>query len=355
MADPALHHAGVRGGVPAVLLACGVAAVGVAVLRAETRAPVRGAPEVAAVTVAAPSMAPRALARPVLPVVVSQAPRVQPACGRAAVGSPTGAAAAEARATTWRAQAADLLDARSRADAAQQAAALLVGASLRPEQRRDRIERLAGLATSHADARIYAMAEEGCKDLLDDWASACHLIAAAQWAQLEPDNAVPWLLVAERARAQGDAATEDDAMYRASHAARSDSRADVVKGLVDQMLAQASIAPPLRETALAAGWQAQADWSWWSTAQALHYCVADDRVLADPDRAATCDRLAGIQARSTSSPVELATAHAIGRRLRWAQGRLDGLRFQAGWAAEAVRRQRAALEPDCGDAGVRAS
>lgn len=232
-------------------------------------------------------------------------------------------------------------------DPAIQAAGLLIGARTRPDEARSRVERLARLATATHDARIVAIAAEGCRDARDDWASACHLLEPAQWAQLDADNAVPWLTLAEISRARGDAAAEDDAMYHAARARHSDLRPVLLPALVEQALADAPRHALLRTLALAASGDVQAGWSFASTTEAMHYCMADDRVLIDPDRARTCDLLAGVLAEPGASAIELGTAQAIGVRLAWPAQRLEALESQATASADAARRRNVAMDMSC--------
>jgi hypothetical protein len=239
------------------------------------------------------------------------------------------------------------------ADPAIQAAGLLIGARTGPDDNGQRIERLARLATATRDARIHAIAAEGCRNVPHDAASACHLLEPAQWTQLDSNNAVPWLTLAEISRARGDADAEDDAMYHAAHARHSDLRPVLLPALVEQALTGTPPRSLLRTLSLAASWDVQAGWSFSSTTQAMHYCMADDRVLIDPDRARSCDQLARVLAESGSSSIDLATAQAIGARLGWPAERLEALTSQAMASGAVARRRNVAMDMSC--AGVDAA
>jgi len=52
---------------------------------------------------------------------------------------------------------------------------------------------------------------------------SCDALSVERWAQLEPDNAVPWLEMLAEARARGDRAAAIDALYRAGLARRQDT------------------------------------------------------------------------------------------------------------------------------------
>ena len=79
------------------------------------------------------------------------------------------------------------------------------------------------LASGSRDPQVYALAFLSCR-----W-EACGLPSAEQWADIEPDNAVPWLLIANRA--PNDAA-RDEAVYRASAARRFDAHFPNFLGLL---------------------------------------------------------------------------------------------------------------------------
>ena len=81
-------------------------------------------------------------------------------------------------------------------------------------------QRLAQLALSTRDARVYALAVYGCKPLgsVQPGAPACSQLSWAQWAQIEPDNATPWLYEASAADERKDTQARDEALFRASNA-----------------------------------------------------------------------------------------------------------------------------------------
>ena len=343
-----------RGGHPATGSLLGAAVVAGAVVGWQLGGgrPPPAAPE----TVAVPAPMPRTTPalRPAIPEPAAL-PRARQAAESPVCGWDPGAegdvdpTAPASLPSALRARTLDALDARmmSDPDSAVQAAGLLIAARTRPAQRRERIEQLARLATSRRDTRLYALAEEGCREAEDDGASACRLLEPAQWAQLAPADVVPWLTLAEAARARGDPAAEDDAMYHAARARLVDRQPALVPSLVGQALKDAPPHALIRTLGLAAGWKVQAGWSWSSTAEAMHYCMADDRVLTDGERAATCDELARVLALARDSPIELATAHAIGVRLHWPPDRLEILSLRMAASGQAARRRNVALDLSC--------
>jgi hypothetical protein len=78
-----------------------------------------------------------------------------------------------------------------------------------------RQERLAQLAATTRDPRVYALAFRECrKGAEDDTAPACRLLTALQWARLDRGNALPWVYVLGDASVNGDVAERDEALFQ---------------------------------------------------------------------------------------------------------------------------------------------
>jgi hypothetical protein len=89
------------------------------------------------------------------------------------------------------------------------------------EQARDS---LVQLAVGTGDPAVYATALYACSGKFGDQADgSCGQVSADGWARLDPDNAVPWLLLAGKARDRHDDAAEAQAFGRAAKASMSDS------------------------------------------------------------------------------------------------------------------------------------
>ena len=171
---------------------------------------------------------------------------------------------------------------------------------------------LALLAQSTSDPTVYAWAVAACGQARG--AAACQLVSTAQWARLDPQNAVPWLVVAEEAREQGDTAAVDDAMFHVASAVRYDAgEARIASTLLDHV-------PAGEANLLGADWMAaegitfsQADSSFeWPI---LQYCHA--KLLEDPNRRDLCDRIANLAAERSTSLATRSLAFGIGKRLGW--------------------------------------
>jgi hypothetical protein len=104
------------------------------------------------------------------------------------------------------------------------------------------------------------MALEACKGLAPADAGSCQLLSPAQWVRLDPDNAVPWRVLADQARARDETQAETSALALAARALRSDVYAGRLPRLVERALG-AGVSPLQRTLALDAAWSADAVWS----------------------------------------------------------------------------------------------
>jgi hypothetical protein len=77
-------------------------------------------------------------------------------------------------------------------------------------------DELTRLALGSQDPQVYALALQSCRFRGDS--TSCALLSADRWAELEPENGAPWLLVANAAHWRRDGVSRDLAVYRASNA-----------------------------------------------------------------------------------------------------------------------------------------
>lgn len=91
-------------------------------------------------------------------------------------------------------------------------------------------EALVADALTARDASAYALAFYACLRVRSepDSAGSCRLVNAAQWAQLEPDNAMAWVHAAWEAHARGDAAGRAESLRRAAQATESRLHMDAI-------------------------------------------------------------------------------------------------------------------------------
>ncbi|HTT13978.1 MAG TPA: hypothetical protein VMG60_24185 [Burkholderiaceae bacterium] len=87
------------------------------------------------------------------------------------------------------------------------------------------IEALARLASTAQDPQVYVWAMRACRSILPDSPpSACDALTLDRWAQVDPDNAMVWLLNARAAKMRNDTPGFEDALLRASRATSFDRR-----------------------------------------------------------------------------------------------------------------------------------
>jgi len=200
------------------------------------------------------------------------------------------------------------------------------------QSRRDLIR----LAMTTSDADAYALAVSSCREVNKPGKSEsgeCALVSYAQWARIEPDNAVPWLYLAAEAVRRRDASGLDAALYRASQAQYSDRHQDLIPALVasDEMTA---LPPPIQVdlTIMLLGIQAT------SPAPGLFlflpYCGLDGPI--DANRTQICGDLAAMLIERGRSEIDGHFGTRIGEQLGWSAPRLAALRD----AAEAMEWQK---------------
>jgi hypothetical protein len=244
---------------------------------------------------------------------------VLPAAARHAPVSPPSAPAAEEDQCTdedRRPRAAATIDAIVEASAAQgragthaaHAAALLVAG---------RVDQLAATAASSRDPVAYAIAWQACLQADARDAPSCSLLNAAQWARLEPDNAVVWLTLAEEASEHGDSQLEAEAMARAAGAPTARSHSAAVPALLGPAAPRRQ---PLSLDTLTAGWRASSMWRAVGPGQVQRYC---EPAAPGSERAAVCDRLAAMLIERASDLPLRSAGIELARRLGWSAGRVE--------------------------------
>jgi hypothetical protein len=93
------------------------------------------------------------------------------------------------------------------------------------------LEQLVELASTAHDPDIYGVAVGFCHTEVGDEyppVPLCRHLSLAEWARLDPDNAVPWLATAAAARKKGDTWAESNAFARATQAHKVDRDNDTL-------------------------------------------------------------------------------------------------------------------------------
>ena len=180
------------------------------------------------------------------------------------------------------------------------------------EQSRDA---LVQLAVGGADPAVYAIAVQACGTFSNAPTSvACQQITLNAWTRIDAGNAVPWLLLAGKARAGGDLATEEAAFARAAAAHGSTYYADSLYAYARAELP--GDLTPLQQYFLAlslVGYQ-----SAWALPQyriVTQHCSADR--MQTPIAKEQCDALAENFVTQGRTVLDLALGTRLGERVGW--------------------------------------
>jgi hypothetical protein len=85
----------------------------------------------------------------------------------------------------------------------------------------ERLHRLATMAASTDDPRLYALAFRTC---IGSPEAACQALSVQRWAALDVGNAVPWLFMLSAAEASADISGQQDAWFHLASSTRFDDR-----------------------------------------------------------------------------------------------------------------------------------
>lgn len=189
-------------------------------------------------------------------------------------------------------------------------------------------EALARLAQTSQSPELYGLAWRVCAAHgAQDSASACRMLSAEQWAQLDPDNAMPWAGVLERARAQRDGSAVSAALYRMSLSRTIDGRTGRLPGLV---LASVPAGTPALETeAVVADVVAREGEGWSQKMSSLSTEECTAAAVRDTERWQRCDAWAQTLWQQGRKTTDLATAIRIGKAIGWPAERLQGMQDEA--------------------------
>lgn len=181
---------------------------------------------------------------------------------------------------------------------------------------------LVQLAIGSSDPAVYALAVADCR-LHPDPDGACAPISASAWADRDPDNALPWLMLADQAHKAGDRDAEGRAMARAANAAR-------VENYTDSLFAFAATALPSDVTPLER-WLLSIETSGIAAAMPApvslgfrDYCTAD--ALQDPQVHIRCGALAETYVSRATTIRDFSVGIGFGQRVGWPESRLSALR-----------------------------
>jgi hypothetical protein len=202
---------------------------------------------------------------------------------------------------------------------------------LTTEQTRDAFVQL---AVGAQDPAVYAMAVNMCgADTMTPIHGACDQISLKSWAQMDPGNAIPWLLLAGKARASHDAATESDAFSRAANAGKVDSYNDSLYAFSESEIP--SDATPLEQFYLASqviGIESAMRANQYTVASKL--CSTD--AVRDPNVREQCNSLAELLVTKGTTLRDFGIGIGIGARTGWSNQRVNDLTQQKNAMMQAI-------------------
>jgi hypothetical protein len=195
------------------------------------------------------------------------------------------------------------------------------GAGFQPmaDQTRDA---LVQLAVGSGDPAVYATAVSACNAYSEPAKGACERISVNEWARLDPDNAAPWLLVAGKANAQGNAVAAAAAFSHAVGARKVDSYNFSLLAYAEPELPKD--ATPLERWFLAInaiGIEATVEMPQYRIAS--KYCSAVSS--QDNDLRQRCSELSEVFASKGTNLIDLDFGARLGGRAGWPEGRVAGL------------------------------
>jgi hypothetical protein len=182
---------------------------------------------------------------------------------------------------------------------------------------------LARLAAGARDAHAYALALYACKDHVGELAPpACAGISAARWAQLDPDNAMPWLYAAAEAEARRDFALRDETLQRLARSRHSNPQWD---GWFDLTLAGAVLEQPRSAQAALLDELAGLNFSMPVPPYQLLLQFCSRERVTDAGRRQTCSEIAELLVHADGSLLAHRVGTALGARAGWSADRIATL------------------------------
>ena len=186
-------------------------------------------------------------------------------------------------------------------------------------------DQLARHAVGSRSPGIYALAFYGCPRTAEPppASGACAQISSAQWAQIEPDNAAPWLYEAGLAARRKDAKALDEALLRASKAQALRLHHEAPLRFTDHSILRtedpATTAMAYQElVGMVAALPAP------DLQTAVQYCGAS--ATMDGSRRLLCSDLAAVLAERSSALISMQIGVRIGERAGWSPERVAAVR-----------------------------
>jgi hypothetical protein len=211
---------------------------------------------------------------------------------------------------------------------------------------------LIGMASRTQDPQVYALAFLSCGyHGANGVSEACGLLSAEQWTRIEPDNGVPWLLVASAAQAAHNEAARDNAIRRAAGAKSFDAHRPNFLGLMR--------APELRNETP----ETRSDLAWDLFSMQmllptqpyglfLRFCNYPS--VANPSRIDACNDLTRLLLEHDRTMAGFSAGVRLAQSANWPPDRVESLRqekksYMAALAKKGVLQEPPSAAADCGN------
>jgi hypothetical protein len=181
------------------------------------------------------------------------------------------------------------------------------------------------LVVGQTDPAVYAIAVAMCaRDASTSNDSACQQISLQRWAQLDPDNAAPWLLLAAKAQDARNGAAEADAFTRAAAAHKVDSYGNSLYAFAEPSIPQD--ATPLDRSYLAVELIGVETATVAPYGPVIRHCSAD--AMNSTNVRQQCNALAELLLTHGTTLLDLSVGKTIGAHAGWPAERLNELTLE---------------------------
>jgi hypothetical protein len=181
------------------------------------------------------------------------------------------------------------------------------------------------LAIDTNDPVIYALALRHCGgDNYDMAAGPCQGLSWEHWANIDPDNAAPWLELAAKADSFGDQQGVENALAEASKASRIDSYGSTVVAIALNALPR-NMAPLDKAVA---GADVIYGLGMSTPALALLQTLCSDVAIEEPTRRQQCTSIANDLADRATTLLDVGAAAMLGKRLGFPADRQTRLELE---------------------------
>ena len=189
-----------------------------------------------------------------------------------------------------------------------------------------RLDELVQLAVNSRNAAAYGIAYQACnKASKTEFGNVCSPINANDWAKLDPDNAVPWLLIASQQDSSGHSAEAIDALKQATEKARIDSYGEVLSAKAN-WLKPSDLSPLTLNQLEFTIFGNQAAWNILQLGPIHQFCLNGKSSLSDDAKKQYCSRLGKLLVDRGTSAIELGIGRKLGEQAGWPKTEIDHLK-----------------------------